>query len=616
MTSLEYDAFTIYTQTIMATFKNQTYSFIKASKDALTLAFSLEPKYTFLYYATAFVGGLVPVIYAFFFRMVIDSLVNGSALANTPSPILYLGLYFLFLYFSSSIFYGINQSYLDYLLRNRLQMGLMQKFLAKTASLDMVYLDNSDTQIHIAKVRESYQWKIPDFVRHWAYLFRNIIGIVSALIALSPLGILAPMLVLAFALPRSYFRVRHGNFVWSMFGSGAPKIRRFWYFQYLLSNPFSIVETRIFGSQKTLLEKLKETQEELYKINKKPIDNFLKVVLSMPLLECIAIFLLATFIFIPQFRLGIITIGTFSFIISNLGYLSDSVASASGILGDLYENSFHASAFMELLNYPKAVQEIKNPIIFKEIKAPKIEFRNVSFKYSNGPYVLNNLNFTINPKENWAVVGENGAGKTTIIKLLCRFYDVTEGEILINGNNIKNLQLENWYKHIGTLFQDFVRFNFTVRDNITLGDPGKKDSNLMKRAAELSGSDTFIKELPGGYDQILGKSFDDGIDLSTGQWQKLAIARAIYQNAPVLILDEPTSAIDAISEYEIFENLHKIYKDKTLILVSHRFSTVRNADKIIVLEKGKVSEEGSHEELMENNKMYYKMFTTQAKGYK
>ncbi|MFH0792188.1 MAG: hypothetical protein V1905_03175 [bacterium] len=207
----------------MAGIKKQFLEFIKASKDALVLAFKMEPKYIFLYYLTAFIGGLVPVIYAFFFRLVIDSLVKGGAVINTPVPILYLGLYFLFLYFSSSIYWGVNASYVDYLLRNRLQMGLMQRFLAKTSTLDMVYLDDSDTQIYIAKVRESYQWKIPDFIRNWSYLFRSLIGIISAFIALSPFGVVAPALVLAFAIPRSYFRVRHGNFVWSMFGSGAPE---------------------------------------------------------------------------------------------------------------------------------------------------------------------------------------------------------------------------------------------------------------------------------------------------------------------------------------------------------------------------------------------------------
>ena len=264
---------------------------------------------------------------------------------------------------------------------------------------------------------------------------------------------------------------------------------------------------------------------------------------------------------------------------------------------------------------PQLIKAPKNPVSLGEIKPPKIEFKNVSFNYQGGAKVLDDVSFVIEPGESVALVGHNGAGKTTIVKLLCRFYDVTGGEILINGIGIKKLDLTSYYKFLGTLFQEFVQYHFTVRENIFLGAPGKNDEAAMHEAARKSGADEFIDRLPKKYDQMLGKEFEGGEELSGGQWQKLAIARAFYEEPPVLILDEPTSAIDAEAEYEIFSNLEKQYKNKTLVLVSHRFSTVRNAQKIVVLEHGKIIETGTHAELMNRQGEYAKLFTIQAKGY-
>ena len=267
------------------------------------------------------------------------------------------------------------------------------------------------------------------------------------------------------------------------------------------------------------------------------------------------------------------------------------------------------------MSLPKLIKEDPKAKVFKNIKPPKIEFKNVSFTYPNGREVLKDVSFVVEPEESVALVGVNGAGKSTIIKLLCRFYDVTSGEILVNGINIKKLKLSNWYKFLGTLFQDFVKYNFTVRDNIMLGKPGLIDDKRMKDAALKSGAYEFIRTFEKGYSQMLGRHFENGEELSSGQWQKLAIARTFYEKAPVLILDEPTSAIDAESEYEIFKNLERVYKNKTLLLVSHRFSTVRNANKILVIDGGKIIEQGSHQELLEENGKYATMFKTQAKGY-
>lgn len=334
------------------------------------------------------------------------------------------------------------------------------------------------------------------------------------------------------------------------------------------------------------------------------------------LFEVSVVFIFA-YLKLPVVLSGGMSVGDFTFFISLLDRISNSAADMILNFGDMYENNLYVDHFFEVLNLPKIISEKKNPTrIPKKELPPKIEFKKVTFSYPGSKEkVLRDVSFVIEPGENIAIVGKNGAGKTTLVKLLCRFYDVASGEILIDGINIKDLKLSDWYKFIGTLFQEFMHYDFTARENIMLGDTNIKDEKKMREAAKRSGADKFIETLPKKYGQLLGRQFEGGTELSQGQWQKLAVARAFYESPPILILDEPTSAIDAEAEYEIFQNLKKVYENKTLFLISHRFSTVRNADKILVLDGGKIIERGSHEDLMKEDGLYAKMFRTQAKGY-
>ena len=252
------------------------------------------------------------------------------------------------------------------------------------------------------------------------------------------------------------------------------------------------------------------------------------------------------------------------------------------------------------------------------ITPPVIEFKKVSFKYPGAErFILKDFNLIIRSGEKIALVGENGAGKTTLIKLLLRFYDVTEGELLINGVNIKDISLKEWHKTIGALFQDFIKYQFSFKENVLFGDLAKpEDPEQINKAIQSSGANGYLPTLPKGMNQQVGKMFEEGVDLSGGQWQKLALARAFYRDAPLLILDEPTSAIDAKAEFEIFERVQNLQKDKTVIIISHRFSTVRNADRILVLDEGQIIEEGTHNQLMKKKGLYAELFEIQAQGYK
>lgn len=483
--------------------------------------------------------------------------------------------------------------------------------------LDIAHLENPQKEDLIAKAQDTFTWRPPDFLRYFSYFSTNFIQYLSAFIILIPFGWQVPFLLSLVTLPRLYLRTKFGQIQWSIYGSGAPEVRKLWYLRWLLSHKTSVTETRIFQSQKHLLRKFKGIQNYLYRINKKPVRDFLKVLIFPQFIEVCAAFALALWK-LPAALSGEISVGDFTFFIALLSRLTDSASDIVLNFGEMYENNLYVDHYFEVLNLPRIIKKPKKPIsLGKALQPPKIEFKNVSFAYPGSEkLVLKNINFEIKPGENLAIVGRNGAGKTTIVKLLCRFYDVTSGEILINGINIKKIDLAEWYKFLGTLFQEFMHYDFTVKENIMLGNTQVKDEKLMREAARKSDATEFIIKLPNKFNQLLGRQFEGGIELSQGQWQKLAIARAFYQGAPILILDEPTSAIDAEAEYEIFLNLHKSYKDKTLFLISHRFSTVRNAEKIIVLEEGKVIEQGSHEELLKKNGLYAQMFLKQAKGYK
>ena len=250
---------------------------------------------------------------------------------------------------------------------------------------------------------------------------------------------------------------------------------------------------------------------------------------------------------------------------------------------------------------------------------PEIEFKNLVFKYPNtNKKVIDKLNLKIKSGEKIAIVGANGAGKTTLMKILCNIYEPTSGEILINGHLLKDIQNSTWYENVGVLFQDYnTHSQLTVKENIIIGNPNIKfSSKKMVEAAQNADALEFIQEYPYKFDQVLSQKFEKGIRPSTGQWQKIAIARFFYRNAPLVIFDEPTASIDAVSEYNIFNKIYGFFKDKTVIIISHRFSTVRNADRILVLDKGAIVEDGTHEKLMKIEGKYATSFRLQAKGYK
>jgi ATP-binding cassette, subfamily B, bacterial len=315
---------------------------------------------------------------------------------------------------------------------------------------------------------------------------------------------------------------------------------------------------------------------------------------------------------------GAFTIGYFTFLTTAIQQASSNLQQVFSTASGIADQALFLTDLIAFFEIEPAVRSKPDGLPFPEVVRQGFEFRNVTFAYPGTTRaVLKHFNFTLGPGQRVALIGENGEGKTTVVKLITRLYDPTEGQVLLEGIDLREYSLDDLYKNIGVIFQDFVRFEMTARENIAIGRTEKEHSQEeLDLAAHKSLADTVINKLSGGWEQMLGRRFEGGVELSGGEWQKIALARAYLRDAQLLILDEPTAALDARSELEVFERFAELTEGKMALLISHRFSTVRMADRIVVLSRGHLIEEGSHDQLMARGGVYAGMFEMQAASYR
>lgn len=403
--------------------------------------------------------------------------------------------------------------------------------------------------------------------------------------------------------------MKYGNAYWSIYSSHARDTNYLWYLRHLFTNFQTLFEIKIYQLKDFFLEKMVQTQKKLIDDYVRPIKKytfwsiFTNIFIPVVIFFAINNFLRA--VFVKKFSLG-----DFTLFLNTLFAFSGQLSNILLNFGSLYENDLFVHDYFQLLNLKNEnKKEEKNKIIFRE-GFSTIKFENVFFAYPQSKKLaLKNINLAIKKGENIALVGRNGAGKTTLIKLLLGFYPPTKGKILINDIN-----LHWWWEQVGILFQDFAKYYLTLKENVSFDQIKKIDENEIVDALKKVQGEDLLKNKK-GLNQILGRWFEEGEEISVGQWQKVAIARALYRDAPLLILDEPTSNINPESEEKIFENLVNLYRDKTLVFISHRFSTVRKADKIFVIDEGEIIEKGDHKQLLKLNGLYAQFFKTQKKGY-
>jgi ATP-binding cassette subfamily B protein len=315
---------------------------------------------------------------------------------------------------------------------------------------------------------------------------------------------------------------------------------------------------------------------------------------------------------------GVFSFGTLTLLANAIREASSNLQQTFSTLSTIADQALFLTDLIAFFEMQPTIQSKPNALPAPRPIRHGFEFRNVSFRYpGSSRLVLNKLNFHLHPGERVALIGENGEGKTTIVKLLTRLYDPFEGQVLLDGVDLREYNLEDLYREIGVIFQDYMRYEMTARENIAVGRIELIDNlELLRQSAQKSMADHVVGKLASGYEQMLGRRFDGGVDLSGGEWQKVALARAYLRDAQVLILDEPTSALDARSEYEVFQRFAELTTGKMALFISHRFSTVRMADRIVVLENGRIAEEGNHDELTHLGGRYAEMFELQAASYR
>ena len=396
-----------------------------------------------------------------------------------------------------------------------------------------------------------------------------------------------------------------------------PVRRQLDYLRILGGSKEAAKELRLFGLKNFLTTRFKTLSTKVYE---EDVDLARRKAVAGSLLSVIgtAGYYTAYVFAVWKTVAGVFSLGTLTLLANAIREASSNLQQTFSTLSTIADQALFLTDLIAFFEMTPTIASKPNALPAPRPIQRGFEFRNVSFRYpGSSRLILNGLNFYLRPGERVALIGENGEGKTTIVKLLTRLYDPFEGQVLLDGVDLREYNLEDLYREIWVIFQDFMRYEMTARENIAVGRIEQIDNlELIKQSAQKSMADDVVGKLPAGFNQMLGRRFEGGVDLSGGEWQKVALARAYLRDAQVLILDEPTSALDARSEYEVFQRFAELTAGKMALFISHRFSTVRMADRIVVLENGRIAEEGDHDALTQLGGRYAEMFELQAASYR
>jgi len=443
--------------------------------------------------------------------------------------------------------------------------------------------------------------------------FISMAFLLTGLLAFNPWLILILLVaIIPSFLGESYFNSRN----YALTRSQTPERRELDYIRYLGASDETAKEVKIFGLADFIINRFKTLSDKFYADNSKLAIKRSAWGTFFSVLGSIGYYAAYGFI-IYQTVTGKATVGTLTFLAGSFRQLSGLMENMLNRFTTVSQGAIYLNDFLEFFEIKPKISVADHPLPFPKPIKDGFKFEDVGFRYHNSENWANrHLNFTLNPGEKLALVGENGAGKTTLVKLLARLYDPTEGRILLDGIDLKEYRVDDLRLNMGIIFQDYLRYQMTFSQNIAVGNISEIDNQpLIQKAASESLADTLAEKLPGRYEQALGRRFNNGVELSGGEWQKVALARAYMKDAQVLILDEPTAALDARAEYEVFQRFAELTRGKSAVLISHRFSTARLADRILVLDKGAVLEIGTHNELLQKGGRYAELFQLQAKGY-
>ncbi|MFC5194015.1 ABC transporter ATP-binding protein [Bizionia hallyeonensis] len=560
------------------------------------------------------IGAFLPVIILWVGKIIIDEIIlqSGSEVTNFTRLWTFVGLEFALIVLSDLVSRAISLT--DSLLGDAYSINSSVTIIKKTNQIDISLLEDSEFYDKLERARTQTAGRVG--------LMSNALGEIQSLISIATLvaGLIyfEPYLIILLVLsiiPSFINEIWFSQQQYSLARGWTAERRELDYLRFIGANNQTAKEIKLFGLTDFIVDRFKNLSEEYFQLNKKLAVKRSALGFVFNVLGTLSYYGAYIFI-IYRVVSGVITLGELTFLSGSFNRLTRNLQEFFSKFTRITESALYLKDYFEFIDLSIVPKHKEDQPIPEKIMSG-FEFRDVHFSYPDSDNdILKGVNFKISAGEKMAFVGQNGAGKTTLTKLLLRFYEPTSGEILLDGININRFKKDAYQKFFGVIFQDFFRYEFTVKENIAVGDIAELDNQeKIKHAAELSLASEVISELKKGYDQQLGKRFAKGQELSGGQWQKVALARAYMKNAEVMILDEPTSALDAKAESDVFKRFIGLTQGKTSLIISHRFSTVRQADRILVLDEGKILEIGTHEQLMANQALYAQLFQLQAEGY-
>jgi ATP-binding cassette, subfamily B, bacterial len=568
---------------------------------------------TFLALATAAIPALQVHLTMLTVQKVADAIQrHGAPVLVRDAALLAFGLAALSL---TAHIFNSWQQYLESLLQFRLLTKVSERIVAKAIRLDLQHYEDDKCYDSLQRANSESGYRPYLLFSDMIGTGRQLISLLSVTAILFSWNAWIGLLILLSPLPSVIASVIYGQKGYKIEHERAANRRHLSYLQYLATSDRAFKEICLFCLGPVLLDRFRALTDAFYAVDRILVRHRSLLVTLLGLLGVVISSAALLYALFDTISSGMV--GRFAGYAQAIGVVQGAAQGLLFGLGSLYQNGLFANNLFEFLDLPES-QVKSGHRQFPEHLETGIEFLDVSFVYpGTTTRTIDRLSCVFPAGKCVAVVGHNGAGKTTLVKLLARLYEPTEGQILIDGVPIEEYDLKDLRRNIGIIFQDFVQYEMTARENIGFGRIEElHDEERIRVAADQSGIAPIIEGLPGQYDAMLGRTFQDGNQLSFGQWQKVALARAFMRQAPVVVLDEPTASIDPEAEMEIFGRLREIAKNATALLIAHRFSTVRIADHIIVMENGRLVEEGNHESLMRAEGMYAHLFTLQANGYR
>ncbi len=555
---------------------------------------------------------LVPILSAKITGTVIDSIISGLS-KGTIVPVGLIVLYGV-VWGSSRILSAVSD-YCDKRWTLDVQHGVDLAVLKKRATLDLAHYENPEFQNLMTRafVRGN------GVITNLADMQFRTFALLASVIVSSFVIIRYPLifgLILVSLIPSFVVDIKYGNRQWTIWGENSERRRRFDHLRWHITGRVGVTQAKNLQTTSKILAMAEDILHS-FKKDQWRVDTA-RFWWGMLSAICVAFGFGYSFWILVRYALaGAIPVGEIVFLVSVMGQFIGSANSFLTGFARQYEQSLYVKDIFEVLDTKPHVIVPLHPTRLGLTTAPRIEFKNVWFRYDEkSEWVLKDMSITIEPGEKIALVGENGAGKTTFLKLLTRVYDPTKGTILIDGVNLRDVAPDEWMNYLAILLQEYLSYDFPTWESIAMGRSSETPSRERAiRAARLAGADEFIDAWEQTYDTQLGREFTGGVEPSKGQQQKLAIARTLYREGLVVVLDEPTASVDALAEERIFSQMEEAISGRTLILVSHRFNTVQGVDRILVFSHGELVESGSHRELVQKDGYYNKMWESQAKSY-